>query len=110
MDKKKVLMLGGVAVVVVGGYVLLKRHAAASSTATTTGLPSNNATVAAQTANPTLQLVNGNYSNQQGNFGVDSSSSYMQALAAEAALSGQLQKLQQTPAYGGPAKSATGGQ
>lgn len=101
----KGLIVGGSIVVLVGGYVLLKRRASASGTPTGPvvgggDLPSNNATVATQTANPTLQLLNGNYSNNQGNYGMSSDSSYAMALQNEAGLSAAIAGLSWDPNTG----------
>jgi hypothetical protein len=104
---RKAVYLGGGLVVAIGAYYLAKKRNAASSAATNASVVSggtsvtNNAAVAAQTTNPNVVVVNGNGSNGQGNYGDDSSSSYTQALAAQAALSSDLASLQNTPAYGG---------
>lgn len=96
----KVLIGVGVAAIVVVGYEYLKRKKAAANAAATpstgTALNSNNAVVNAQTLTPNLQVLNPNGSNGQGNYGMDSNSSYARALQNEANLSAQLQTLQST--------------
>lgn len=101
--KKPVLILGGV--VIVGGlYIYMKRKKAATTAAATPSsgpngiFTSNNAAVAAQTANPgIITITPGSGNNWQGNYGQASNTSFMQALSSEAALSKQLSLLQSQP-------------
>jgi hypothetical protein len=126
---KKPLMILGVIAIAGVGWVLYKRRQGAT-TSSAPSLPSNNAVVSAETAtaaNPTtaggLTLIpNGgggynayaaNGNNGQGNYGVDSNSSYMQTLGQEAALTSALATYnstgKQTGVLNGPTAGAYGG-
>ena len=109
---KTPLLIGGTVIVLGAGYLYLRRKRAASTAAATPAsgpngiFTSNNAAVAAQTANPgIITITPGSGNNWQGNYGAPSDTSFVRALSAEAALSKQLSNFGSQPgSVGTPTK------
>ena len=109
MDRhKKALIAGGGAALLFVVYFVYKRRSASATTASSPNgiVTNNNAAVAAQTLNPgIITITPGSGNNFQGNYGMDSNSSYALSLSEEAVLSKDLAAIASQPGRVGSAEA-----